>query len=234
MLKLLTYPVAFGSPSASPFGGKVMALLTLAKADYEVSFNADPRKAPKQKLPVLIDGTRTIADSDVIRTHLEKSLNVDFDAGLDARERAVSRALIRMVEEHLYFALVCDRWLNDDNWAHVRARFFNKIPALIRGFVTKQIRKQARAQVMAQGMARHSVAEQLARADKDLIAIADILGDKPYLFGDAPTAADASVVPMLKSIAGSPTPTGLSERVNNDPVLKPYMDRGCAALFPAS
>jgi len=234
MLELHTYPPAFDSPSASPFGGKVMALLKLAGADYTVKFNADPRKAPKQKLPVLIDGGKTIADSDFIRAHLETSCNIDFDAGLTPEQRATSRAVIRMVEEHLYFALVCDRWLNDANWAQVRVRFFSKIPAPIRGFITKQIRKQVRAQVTAQGMARHSVAEQLVRADKDLIAIADILGDKPFLFGDTPTAADASVVPMLGAIAGSPTPTDLSDRVNKDHTLMAYLERGCTALYPAA
>jgi len=232
MLTLVTYPPALGNPSASPFGGKVMALLKLANADFKTSFNGDPRKAPKQKLPVLIDGTQTIADSDFIRAHLETTRNIDFDAGLTPEQRATSRALIRMIEEHLYFALVCDRWLNDANWEVLRNTFFEKIPAIIRPFVTKQIRKQARAQVMAQGMARHSVAEQLARADKDLIAIADILGDKPFLFGDTPTAADASAVPMISSIHGSPTKTALSDRVKNDDRLMAYMNRGCEALFP--
>ena len=35
---------------------KLMALPTLAKPEYEARFKADPRKAPKQKLLVLIDG----------------------------------------------------------------------------------------------------------------------------------------------------------------------------------
>ncbi len=234
MLELQTYIPAFGSPSASPFGAKAIALLNMAGAKYTIKFGADPRKAPKQKLPVLIDGDQTIADSDFIRAHLEKTHNIDFDAGLSKPERATSRALIRMVEEHLYFALVCDRWLNDDNWEHVRATFFGKIPALVRGVITNRIRKYARAQATAQGMARHSVDEQLARADKDITAITDFLGDKPFLFGKNPTAADASVIPMLKAIAGSPMPTKLSTRVNNDVVLAAYLERGCAALFPAA
>lgn len=234
MLELQTYVPAFGSPSASPFGGKVIALLNMAGVEYTIKYGADPRKAPKQKLPVLTDGNEVIADSDFIRAHLENTRDVDFDAGLSKSERATSRALIRMVEEHLYFALICDRWLIDDNWDHVRAKFFGKIPALIRGFATKQIRKQVQAQVIAQGMGRHSVKEQLARADRDITAITDFLGAKPFLFGDAPTAADASVIPMLKAIAGSPTPTLLSNRVNNDALLTAYLERGCAALFPTA
>ncbi|MDQ7071380.1 MAG: glutathione S-transferase C-terminal domain-containing protein [Rhodobacterales bacterium] len=82
-------------------------------------------------------------------------------------------------------------------------------------------------------MARHTVAEQLVRVDKDLIAITDILGDKPFLFGDKPSAADASVVAILTNIATAPVATPLSKRLNNDVNLTAYRNRGCAALFPA-
>lgn len=232
MLELQTYIPAFGAPTATPFGLKVMALLTLANAEYKTNYSADPRKAPKQKLPVLIDGTTTIADSDAIRDYLETKFKIDFDEGLSARDRAISRALIRMVEEHVYFAIICDRWVNDDNWEVVREKFFGQIPRLIRGFITKQIRKQAIASVKGQGMARHSTEEQLARVDKDLTAIKNILGDKPYLFGDKPTAADASVIGILTNIATTPVPTLLSKRLKDDTTLTAYRNRGCAALFP--
>lgn len=232
MLILQTYIPAFGAPTATPFGLKVMGLLKMANADYETKYGADPRKAPKQKLPVLIDGDKTIADSDVIRDYLETKFEIDFDEGLSPRDRAISRALIRMVEEHSYFAVICDRWVNDDNWDVLRKTFFNKIPAPLRGFITKQIRKQAVAQATAQGMARHTVAEQLTRVDKDLMAITGILGDKPFLFGDKPTAADASVVAILTNIATAPVPTPLSKRLNDDANLTAYRNRGCAALFP--
>lgn len=232
MLKLITYPAAFGAPSASPFGVKAMCFLEMARAEWEMGSRADPRKAPKGKLPMLIDGDRQIPDSEDIRIYLEQTFSVDFDEGLSPGQRAVSRAVIRMCDEHLYFALVCDRWLNDANWEVVREEFFGMIPKLMRGFITKKIRQQVRASMHAQGMGRHSVEERLARADMDIKAIMVLVGDKPFLFGDAPTAADASAAPMLAAMAGSPTETPLRNRVSNDAPLVAYLERVAEALYP--
>ncbi len=231
MLKLVTFAPAFGAPSASPFGVKAICLLKLAGAEFEV-VAGDPRKAPKAKLPMLVDGDTTIADSEDIRSYLEKKFNVDFDAGLSPEQRATSRAVIRMCDEHLYFLLVCDRWLNDANWEIVRETFFGMIPALMRGFITKKIRQKVRDSLHAQGVGRHSVEERLERADKDIKAILMLLGDKPYLFGDTPTAADASAAPVLAAMAGSPTETMLSKRINADAPLMAYLNRVREALYP--
>ena len=232
MLKLITFPAAFGEPSASPFCVKAMCLLRVSGAEWASKFTSDPRKTPNGKLPILIDGETTIADSDGIRDHLEKTLNFDFDKGLTPEQRAVSRAIIRMTEEHLYFALVSDRWLNDGNWPHVKKEFFVGIPALMHGFISTMIRNKTKAQVTAQGMARHSAQEQVARAGKDIDAIKTLLGDKPFLFGDAPSAADISVVPILRAIAKTPTQTGLRDLITNDLSLMAYLDRGREALYP--
>ncbi len=231
MLKLITYAPAFGEPSASPFGVKAMCLLKMAGADFEV-VGGDPRKAPKGKLPMLMDGNSKIPDSEDIRTHLEQKFDVDFDAGLSSEQRATSRALVRMCDEHLYFALVCDRWLNDANWEIVREEFFGSIPKLMRGFITKKIRQKVRAGMQAQGMGRHSVPEQLTRADKDICAIMTLVGDKPFLFGKTPTAADASAAPMMAAMAGSPTETKLSKRINHDAPLMAYLARVREVLYP--
>jgi len=231
MLKLVTFAPAFGAPSASPFGVKALCLLKLANAEFEV-VSGDPRKAPKAKLPMLVDDDTTIPDSEDIRSYLEQKFNVDFDAGLSPEQRATSRAIIRMCDEHLYFALVCDRWLNDANWEVVREEFFGMIPALLRGFITKKIRQKVRDNMYAQGMGRHTVAEQLERADKDIRAILTLLGDKPFLFGDTLTAADASAAPVLAAMAGSPTETKLSKRINADAPLLAYLNRVREALYP--
>ncbi len=233
MLKLITYHPAFGEPTATPFGVKAMCMLEISGQKWQVEFANDPRKGPKSKLPVLIDADEVIADSDVIRTHLETKYALDFDAGLSLEQRATSRAVMRMVEEHLYFAVVCNRWLNDENWVGVKEKFFNEIPWIINGFVTGKIRKAVRQSVYAQGMGRHSVEEQFTRVNYDIGAIQALLGDKAFLFGDTPTAADMIVVPMLRGIAASVAKTRLRERVLEDEDLMAYLDRGAHTMYPA-
>jgi len=232
MLILNSFPAAFGQPSASPFSIKAMGLLNMAELEWQPDFSADPGKAPKQKLPVLIDGDKEIPDSEAIRSYIEQKTGIDFDHGLSPEQRAISRAVMRMVEEHLYFALVCDRWLIDANWVHVKEAFFGEIPAPVRDSVTEEIRDHVRAQLMGQGMARHSASEQFTRADADISAIKTLLGDKPFLFGEIPTAADTITGPMLGALVTSPTETRLSARVKADRKLVAYVNRCAKNLYP--
>ncbi|WP_456386358.1 glutathione S-transferase family protein [Profundibacter sp.] len=229
MLNLLTFPTHFGEPGGSPFAVKAICLLNMSGQDWKNS-QADVRKMPKAKLPVLKVGERLIPDSENIRAYLEQQ-GADFDKGLSDAQRATSRAFIRMAEEHLYFHLVADRWLRDDMWPITRDTFFGMIPKVMRGIITGKIRKSLRAGLHTQGIERFTEIERAERVAKDLEAIKLQLGDKPYLFGDAPTAADASVCPMLSSLASIPLPTEVSNLVKSDDRLTGYITRMRAALY---
>lgn len=232
MLKLVVYPGAFAEPSASPFCVKALCLLKLSGLKHAVEETHDPRKAPKRKLPILLDGDKAIADSDQIRDHLEAAHGCDFDRGLTEEQRAVSRAVIRMMEEHLYFTLVCDRWGNDANWAHTKRVYFAHIGFPMNGLVTRMVRKQALGALDGQGMGRHSDAERFARVKKDIDSVATLLGDKPFLFGEQPSAADVSAVTMLAAGAVAPVPTETSAYIAGHPVLSAYIERGRKAFYP--
>lgn len=233
MLKLISFPPALDEPSASPFCVKAMCLLQASGQAWQPKFTNDPRKAPNRKLPLLIDGADSIPDSDGIRAYFENRYGVDFDEGLTAEQRATSRAIIRMVEEHTYFVAIANRWLNDANWNVLKDIFFGKMKMPLRAFVPNMVRKSTRAQITAQGTARHSVTVQTQRAEQDIAALKTLLGDKPFLFGDAPTAADMSVVPIFRAILTAPTQTDLRDLVMNDPTLVDYLDRGKDAMYPA-
>lgn len=232
MIKLTVYPASFEEPTASPFCMKSICMLHAAGLPYEIIETGDPRGAPKQKLPFIEVDSLRIPDSEEIRAFIETAADLDFDEGLTERERGISRSIIRMVEEHVYFAIVADRWGEDDNWEHVRRAFFSDIPAIIRGFVTRQIRKQALAQLDGQGMGRHSAEERFDRVRRDMIAIREILGDKPFLFGENPTGADYSVVPMLRASIVTPVTKPLGAFIKSDPTLMGYVTRGTDRLYP--
>lgn len=231
-MKLIVYPAQFGEPSASPFCVKVMMMLKIAGLEYTIDETADPRKTPKKKLPVLKDGGRIIADSDQIRDYIEQHYGYDFDGGLTDEQRAMSRAIIRMVEEHFYFAIVCDRWLNNNNWEHVKRAFFADIPFPIRGLITRSVRKQALSALDGQGMARFDSKERTERISKDLAALSALTEKNAFLFGDGPTAADFSVIAMLGAALGTPVATPMIDLINDDPVLMAYIGRGRQSLYP--
>jgi glutathione S-transferase len=73
------------------------------------------RKAPKGKLPYINDDGLIVADSTFIRFQIEKKYGFDFDSGLTQDQRAGAWAAEKMCEEHLYWALVATRWLEDAN-----------------------------------------------------------------------------------------------------------------------
>ncbi|WP_299968571.1 glutathione S-transferase family protein [uncultured Roseobacter sp.] len=230
MITLVTYPATFGQFSASPFCTKVALLLDQAGATWQREDQLDPRKMPFQKLPVIrVDG-EIIADSDAIRAYLE-SQGAAFEPGLSTLDKSTARAFIRMAEEHIYFHVVMDRWGNDAQWPIIRDTYFSMIPRVLRGLVTSRIRKQLMLGLNAQGLGRFNESQRLDRIEPDLLAIAARVDQSPFLFGDQPTAADASVGPMISAAIAMPGETLLSERIRQDPVLMPYIRR-IDALLP--
>ncbi|WP_237212616.1 glutathione S-transferase family protein [Ruegeria lacuscaerulensis] len=224
MLTLLTFPAAFGLFSASPFCVKTALMLQHSGQRWQRSDMLDPRKMPHQKLPVLRTPGRLVPDSDLIRDWLETQ-GADFDKGLSDVQKAQSRALIRMAEEHLYFQVVLDRWGNDEVWPILRDLFFTEIPALIRRPVSNSIRKSVLKGLGAQGVSRFSDMERKDRIERDLEAISAFLWQSPFLLGNHPTAADMSVGPVLASMRATPADTPLTRRIKQDNLLNSYVDR---------
>lgn len=186
----------FGLPDPSPFVTKVEVLLKMAKLPYrtaEMSF----RQAPKGKIPYIEDNGRLIADSHFIRRHIETTYHVDFTGGYSDEKLAVAWSLERLLEEHLYWLVVHDRWAVDSNFDKGPRQFFLKAPAPVRPFVVPLIRRQVRKALHAQGLGRHTAAERAELGRGDLDAVSTILGSNRYLLGDRPCAADATLYSFM-------------------------------------
>ncbi|MDO5638982.1 MAG: Tom37 metaxin N-terminal-like domain-containing protein [Neisseria sp.] len=104
MLKLFTTPGNAKSRSFSPFAYKAEALLAMSGAKYELDYVADFSKMPKGKVPVLQDGERLIADSELIKAYLSEHYSLNADRTLSAEQQAVGRAFQVMLEERTYWA----------------------------------------------------------------------------------------------------------------------------------
>ncbi len=232
MLELTVFPAGFSDISASPFSVKALCLMEHSGQPYNVKITSDPRKAPKGKLPVLTHGSKVIPDSDQIRDYMEQIFDVDYDAGLTPEQCGYSRSIIRMIEEHLYFVILAYRWQQDDHWPVVKKEFFSAMPFPLGAIISRVARKGVLSQLFGQGMGRHSFDEQMARAEKDVIAMEAILGKKAFLFGDKPTAADFSAAPMLNAAASFPIKGALNEMVTSRPTLVTYIERSKKEFYP--
>lgn len=224
MIQLITYPPAFGLFASSPFCVKVAYLLNMAGLEWERVDLTDPRKMPFGKLPVIRDEGRLIADSDTIQIHLQAK-GCDFDKGLSDLDRANARAFTRMIEEHLYFHIVLDRWGNDEIWPKVREIYFAPMPPIIRTIVANGIRKNTLRGLNSQGMGRLNEDQRAERIMPDLEAITTRLWQGPFLFGSKVSSADAAIAPMLEAAIVTPGDTKLKALVSSNEVLTSYVSR---------
>ena len=231
MITLYTFGPLFGLPDPSPFVMKAETLLKMAKLEYRAN-TGGLSKAPKGKLPYVDDDGAIVADSTLIRWHLEKKYRIDFDQGLDTAQRATAWAFEKMIEDNLYWVLVRDRWANDGNFRKGPRRFFARVPAPIRPLVVTMIRRKVRGALHGQGIGRHSDDEAQALGIRSIEAIADFLGDKPFFFGANPTGVDATVFAFaagaLCPLFESRTRAAAEQHEN----LRRYVGRMTARFYP--
>jgi glutathione S-transferase len=231
MITLYGFGPAFGLPDPSPFVTKAEILLKMAGPAYVVE-TGGLSKAPKGKLPYIVDDGETIADSTFIRWHLENKYNIDFDRGLSLEQRAVAWAFEKMLEDNLYWAVVHDRWMDDANFDVGPRNFFGAVPAPVRPFVVVMIRRQVRRFLYGQGMGRHSREEITSLATRSIDATANFLGTKPYMMGAEPTGLDATAFAFIAGVLCPvfETPARIAaERHDN---LKSYVERMMARFYP--
>lgn len=231
MLTLLTFAGDSEQPSFSPFCLKAMCLLQMSGMDWVPEVHATPAKMPLRRLPVLKTGKALIADTSSIQRYLQ-SRGARFHDGMDQRDETFSHALIRMIDEHLVHGLVHDRWVRDDCWTILRDIYFAPVPTILRKPVSALVRRKVERKLTAHGIAQFSEQDRLERLSVDLRTLEDTLDGKPFLFGDAPTAADAAAVPVLDMIRNLPCDTGLRRLVRDNPALSDYARRGRAAIYP--
>lgn len=231
MITLHTFGARFGLPDPSSFVSKVEILLKMAGLEY-VTKIGDPRKAPKGKLPYIEDNGKVIADSTLIRFYLEDTYSAKFDPGLSAEDLGVAWALEKMCEDHLYWIIIQDRWMIDDNFNKGPRVFFESVPMPFRLPVVAMVRRTIKRNLWGHGLGRHSPAEIEQLAVRDLEAISRVLGDKPWLMGANPCGADATVWSFVASALCPLFQASTLRAGQNFPNLPAYVKRGMDLWFP--
>ena len=217
----------FGLPEISPYATKTEVQLKMAGLVYEKR-RGSRDESPKGQIPFIESGGLRIADSTFIRGYLERTYGVDFDEGLTPEQRATAWALERMVENHLGWVMVVERWLDPENFAKGPAHFFDGAPPGLREMALDEVRRDVRAV----GIGRHSDLEVVALGVRSLAAVAALLGEKPFLFGRRPCGADATVFAMLAAILTPYFQGELKRRAEGFGTLVAYVDRLMARFYP--
>jgi glutathione S-transferase len=231
MITLHGAGAGFGLPEISPFVTKSEVQLKMAGLAYRKQ-PARPMDSPKGQIPFIDDGSSCIADSSFIRAHLEHAYGVDFDQGLDLAQRAQAWTIERMIEHHLYWALVGARWINAENFAKGPANFFNDLPDAQRDAIRAGAREAVTHNYLVSGLGRHTPDEALELAGRSLMALSLMLADKLYLMGDRPCGADATAFAILAGIMTPYFDSPLRTRLLQFGNLTAYVDRMMAQFYP--
>lgn len=233
MIRLFQFAPAFGLPNASPFCMKLETYLRMAGLPFEVPAAGmrEFRNAPKGKLPYIDDNGKTVADSSFILDYLKASYGDQLDGWLSREQAAVALAFQRLLEENLYWAVVHTRWSQPDGWAHMKAAFFGGLPAPLKWVVPPMARRSLLKQMHGQGMGRHQPDEIIAIGRRDISALADFLGSKPYFMGAQPCSLDASAYAFLANLLWVPLDSALKQHALQYPQLEAYCQRMRARYY---
>lgn len=225
MIQLFTFPEAFCLRNVSPFCLKVEMALSHLGQEFEVVLEHDPRKSPKGKLPYIVDGGRTIADSELIFDYLDEKTGGGLYGHLTPGEYGHGLAFTRLAEDHLYWLMVASRWLDDDWFPNVQSGFFSSFPPVVRNIVGTIARRQMRNTLALQGLGKHNHEEQQGFARRDFKALSDVLEGSDYLVGARMTVFDFSVASLLAGMIDNKPATWVSVIAQEYPALRIYAER---------
>jgi glutathione S-transferase len=231
LIELHQFPPAWGL-NPSPFCLKVEVYLRLAGIPYR-PVAALPFRAPRGKLPFIVDGVRRLPDSGHIVEHLRRRAPADIDAGLAEGQRALGHLMRRTCEESLYFVFLHSRWIDERGWVATRPALFAGLPAGLRQAIPSLARRGVRKSLRAQGYGRHAPEEIYALGAADLAALRAQLGDRAFAVADRPTSFDAVLYAFLVNILRPPVETPLKECAQGYPELADYAARVDHALARA-
>ena len=233
MITLYQFAPTWGIPNLGQFNAKVETYLRMTDLPYEVVATM-PLKGPKGKLPFIEDDGQRIADSGFIIEYLKGKYGDPLDRDLSAEQYAISTAMQRLLEEHLYWVGMYARWqYTDENWQIIKKATFGGMPPVIRDMAALVYRRLIIGkQIYGQGTGRHNADEIFHLGQVDLDAISAFLAEKPYFMGDKPTILDASAFGILINTVCGPIESPVKDYGLSQKNLPAYCDRMMAEFFP--
>ncbi|WP_051328618.1 glutathione S-transferase family protein [Geminicoccus roseus] len=216
-LTLFSYPGLFGLSDNNPYGLKVATFLKLCRLPFRHEHILDASTAPRGQLPFLDDDGVVVGDSDAIIAHLTRKFDLAIDRGLTPEQRRTDLLVRRMLDD-LYWVMSYSRWRDDRFWPAFRDAFLAYHPqveaALLEGARSYNFQRYHH-----QGIGRFEPEAAYERGLRDLEALAGLLGDGPFMFGQDVHGLDATVHGFLANIYFYEIDTPLRQAVQAAPNL---------------
>jgi len=187
-------------PSISPQELKLESWLKLHGISYENVDHKAKLTSKRGTLPFIELNGEEVTDAATFQTLSEK-FGKDMSAHLTQEQKNVEHAMIKMVENHLFWAIMQWRTSIADNTLkayniHLPTFLASKAPlGLLNLHFKFNICKKVRKQVKSQGF---QDIEQLGKNDLDVLSA--MLGENEFLFGDEPAILDLVVYSHLAQL----------------------------------
>merc|ERR1712204_105677 len=187
-------------PSISPQELKLESWLKLQGIPYE---NVDHKAKLSSKngtLPFIEFNGVEVSDAALIQTLADK-FEKDMSAHLNKEQKNVEHAMIKMVENHLYWAIMQWRTSNVDNTIkaykiHLPTFLGSKVPlGLLNLHFKFNVVKKIQKKVKSQGIAN---IEEMSK--NDLNVLSTMLAEKDFMFGEEPSMLDMVVYSHLAQL----------------------------------
>ena len=227
MIMLFSYPELYSVADNNPYGLKIFAFLKLVRLPFRHCHLFDASEAPRKQLPYIEDDGKRIGDSDTIIARLIGKYALTIDAALTPAQRVTDHVIRRTLDD-LYWVMSYSRWKDPRFWPLFRQalkeRHLNLTDAALDGAQAYNFQRY-----YYQGIGRYEPEEAYQRGIDDLAALASLLGNGPYFFGEQPTSTDAGVYGFLANIYFYDIETPLKAFVES----RPNLVRHCGLIHAA-
>ncbi|XP_018420423.1 PREDICTED: failed axon connections homolog [Nanorana parkeri] len=180
-----------GVPSLSPFCLKLETYLRMADLPYQNYF--DGKLSPQGKMPWIEYNHTRVSGTEFIIDFLEEKLGVNLNKNLNPHERAVSRAVTKMVEEHFYWTLAYCQWVDNLHETQKMISIPGPFSDLLKWILCHLTKGIVMREMYGQGIGRFSEEEIYKLMEKDMRSLAGLLGDKKYIMGPKFSTLDATI-----------------------------------------
>ncbi|XP_037088929.1 failed axon connections homolog [Pollicipes pollicipes] len=183
-------------PNLSPFALKLETFLRMAGIKYVV--DTEEPQGSRNKCPWITFNGQELSDSELIIDFLTQHFGKPLKEKLTPAEHAVGRAVQVMLDEHTIMAVAYKRYVLD-GWSYIMGRFPKKYRLMLRLMMPINFPK-IKHLFYTVGIGRFSEEETMFFLRRELRALEDVLGDKPFLLDSTPTTYDAAAFAELTQV----------------------------------
>ena len=235
MLTLYQFPRRDPLPSFSPFCMKLESYIRARQWEYDNVFTMAPKDSPTGKLPYIKENGHFDSDSGLLVKRWEQQSDNGLNEQLDTTVQARATALVRMLEEHLYWCIVYSRWQDPHGLEYWQETLRGEVaaPRFAFNLMFKAVRRRVLKALYGQGLGRFAPDTLYDLGAEDISAAAALLGDQPYCSGtDTPAVVDHCLYSFVGSVLYMPNRNAMQEALLASHNLLAHYNRMLRRFFP--